>query len=408
MAYKTEIFEELRQLLIDEVDGSEAEDAFIMEVIDELLTEKGKEYALNLKTKEELRKDLFYSIRKLDIIQELIDDPDVNEIMINGYENIFFEKHGKIRRFGKKFGKKERLDDIVQQIAGECNRAVSEQSPIADARLVNGDRVNIVLPPVAVDGPAVTIRRFPDEPITMDDLIERDSITDLAADELKELTAAGYTILVSGGTSTGKTTFLNALSQYIPKEERIVTIEDNVELRLMEHENLVRLEAKKAVSNEAGEITIRDLIKTALRMRPTRIIIGEVRGEETADFLTCLNTGHEGSLGSVHANSPEDVILRIESMVRMANDIPIPVIRSQIAAGIEIIVQLYRDIKGIRRVEKISEVTGADGDMVKMHMLYERDIRERLVKKDELQKTAKRDKYRKYLEERTKTKKDIL
>lgn len=288
MAYKTEIFEELRQLLIDEVDGSEAEDAFIMEVIDELLTEKGKEYALNLKTKEELRKDLFYSVRKLDIIQELIDDPDVNEIMINGYENIFFEKHGKIRRFGKKFGKKERLDDIVQQIAGECNRAVSEQSPIADARLVNGDRVNIVLPPVAVDGPAVTIRRFPDEPITMDDLIERDSITDLAADELKELTAAGYTILVSGGTSTGKTTFLNALSQYIPKEERIVTIEDNVELRLMEHENLVRLEAKKAVSNEAGEITIRDLIKTALRMRPTRIIIGEVRGEETADFLTCL------------------------------------------------------------------------------------------------------------------------
>ncbi len=400
MAYKTEIFEEIRALIIDELDSMANDDETgIIESIDRLVLQKGREYGLRLKTREELRKDLFYSIKRLDIIQELIDDPDVNEIMINGYEDIFYEKHGKFYKFNKKFAARERLDDIVQQIAGECNRAISEQSPIVDARLANGDRVNIVIPPVAVDGPAVTIRRFPNEPITMDDLIKSESITSEAAGDLKLLTASAYTIIVSGGTSTGKTTFLNALSQYIPKEERIVTIEDNVELRLMEHENLVRLEAKNANVEEAREITIRDLIKTALRMRPSRIIIGEVRGAETSDFLTCLNTGHEGSLGSVHANSPKDVVLRLESMVRMGNELPIPVIRSQIASGIEIIVHLYRDIKGKRRVEKIAELTGFDGKEVAMHMLYERNKEGKLVKKDELQNKEKRDKYKSYINE---------
>ena len=390
----TDMFEEMRAQLLERLDNSrEISDEEILEEIDQIVLKSGKKYCLCLKEREEMRKDLFYSIRRLDILQELLDDPQINEIMVNGPENIFYEKKGKMHRFAKKFTHEERLMDIIQIIAGECNRVVNEQSPIVDARLKSGDRVNIVLPPVALDGPILTIRKFPKTPITMEDLIGMESLTRQAAQELELLIAAGYTIIVSGGTSTGKTTFLNALSQYISPQERIITIEDNAELQLIALENLVRLEAKPANLEENREITIRDLIKTALRMRPSRIIIGEVRGAETQDFLNCLNTGHEGSLGSVHANSPEDLVFRLEGMVRMGSDLPIPVIRQQIAAGLEIIVQLYRNIKGKRMVEKIAEVTGFDGKEVSMQILYERNKRGELEKKNELQNQQKKERY---------------
>lgn len=394
MDSRTELFEEMRHLLLESLDADEdAPDEKILEIIDEIVIAKGREHHLGLKEKEEIRKDLFYSVRRLDVIQELVDDLQVNEIMVNGPDNIFYEKQGKIFRYEKKFADEERLYDIVQQIAGDCNRVVNEQSPIVDARLKNGERVNIVLPPVALDGPLLTIRKFPERPITMDDLIRMGSLSEEAARELEELIAAGYTVIVSGGTSTGKTTFLNALSQYIPHDERIITIEDNAELQLLDHENLVRMEAKPANLQESREITIRDLIKTALRMRPSRIIIGEVRGGETADFLTCLNTGHSGSMGSVHANSPADLVLRLETMVRMGMELPVPVIRQQIAAGVEIIVQLYRDIAGKRRVEQVAEITEYDGENIRMHFLYERTVEGELLRAEPLLHSEKRERY---------------
>ncbi len=393
------LFEEMRRDLIFNIDmENDISDKRIMEEIDNIVLGKGREYHLTLKEKKEYRKTLFYSVRKLDILQELAEDPEVNEIMVNGPEKIFFEKNGQIKKYDKTFSSEERLYDIVQQIAGDCNRVINEQSPIVDARLKNGDRVNIVVPPVALDGPILTIRRFPDSPITINDLVRRESLSREAADELKKFTAAGYSIIVSGGTSTGKTTFLNALSEYIPNSERIVTIEDNAELQLQKMENIVRLEAKPANLYESREITIRDLLKTALRMRPNRIIIGEVRGSEAEDFLTALNTGHSGSLGSVHANSPEDLVLRLESMVRMGSELPISVIRQQIAAGIEMIVQLERNVYGKRQVEKISEVVGYNGEKIEMNTLYERGEHGELNKKNELIKTGKLEKYEAYLE----------
>ena len=273
----------------------------------------------------------------------------------------------------KAFSSEERLWDVIQQIAGRCNRVVNEETPILDARLANGARVNAVLPPVSLDGPVLTIRRFPDEPITMVKLVAWGSITQEAADFLKKLVSSGYTILVGGGTSTGKTTFLNVLSACIPREERIVTIEDNAELQLLGLDNVVRLEARAANLEGGREITIRDLLRTALRMRPSRIIIGEVRSGEAGDFLSCLNTGHSGSLGSAHANSVRDMIGRLENMVLMGMNIPIPVIRRQIVSGIEILVHLGRDGNGKRRVEEIAEITGLKGDEVQIRTLFRLD-----------------------------------
>ena len=391
---RSALFEEMRRSLLECLDaGEEKTDQQILETIDGIVLARGKEGRLSLREKEELCKELFDSVRRLDVLQELTEDPEISEIMVNGPRHIFYEKRGVLRKSEKCFASTERLFDIVQQIAGDCNRVVNEQSPIVDARLRNGDRVNIVLPPVALDGPVLTIRRFPEKPITMQRLIDWESVTPEAAEALQKWIAAGYTISVSGGTSSGKTTFLNALSQYIPPDERIVTIEDNAELQILNHENLIRLEAKPANLEESREITIRDLIRTALRMRPSRIIVGEVRGAETADFLTCLNTGHAGSLGSVHANSPEDLALRLETMVRMGMELPIPVIRQQIAAGVEIIVQLTRDITGARKVEKIAEITGYDGQDIQMHLLYEREMSGELVRVGELQHTKKQERY---------------
>lgn len=373
-------FESMRKLLMSRLEErGELTDEEILEIIDELVLSRSREFLLTLKEKEGLRKDLFYSVRKLDVLQELVEDNTVTEIMVNGYRDIFVERDGIIRKWEKSFTSEERLQDVIQQIAGKCNRVVNEQIPIADARLENGSRVNIVLPPVALDGPIMTIRRFPDDPVTMEKLVSWGSITAEGAGFLRNLVRAGYTILVGGGTSTGKTTFLNALSNFIPKEERIVTIEDNAELQIQGIDNLVRLEAKAANLEENREITIRDLIKTALRMRPSRIIIGEVRSGEAGDFLSCLNTGHSGSLGSAHANSVRDMIGRLEMMVLMGMDLPIPVIRRQIASGVEILVHLTRDKSGRRMVEEIAEITEYAEGEIQIQTLYGRNRQSELV-----------------------------
>ncbi|MCF0145059.1 MAG: CpaF family protein [Eubacterium sp.] len=385
----------MRRKLREELDERDAmsEDE-IGHLVDELILSEGTEAHLSLYEKEALRKELMFSVRKLDVLQELVDDPEVNEIMINGYRNIFYEKGGKLHRWEREFPSRERLEDVIQSIAGSCNRIVNEQRPIADARLPdNGARVNIVLYPIALEGPILTIRRFPDDPITMRGLIRNNSLTSEAAEFLRDLTGAAYSILVGGGTSTGKTTFLNALSAYIPKTDRVITIEDNAELQIQGIDNLVRLEARNANLEGTQEITIRDLIKTALRMRPDRLIVGEVRGAEAGDFLIGLNTGHSGSLGTAHANSVRDMISRIEMMVLMGIALPVPVIRRQIAGGVEILVQLTRDADGRRAVDEIAEIDGMQGDDVCIRTIYKRNMAGKLEKKAELKHREKLEKY---------------
>ena len=308
---------------------------------------------------------------KLDILQELVDDPEVTEIMINGTSNIFIEQSGRLFEWEKSFAAKEKVEDVIQQIVSQCNRTVNESSPIVDARLQNGSRVNIVLPPVALNGPIVTIRRFPDEPVHMTDLVSYGSITQEACMFLHKLVIAGYNIFISVGTGSGKTTFLNALSHYIPKDERIITIEDSAELQIQGIPNLVRLETRNSNVEDCKEITIRDLIKSSLRMRPDRIIIGEIRGGEALDLLQCLNTGHDGSFSTGHSNSAKDMVSRLETMVLMGMDLPLPAIRRQIASGIDIIIHLGRLRDKSRRVLQIVEVLGYENGEVALQSLYE-------------------------------------
>ena len=374
---RVKLMEQLRQ-------GAEWSDEEILERIDLLVSETARENRLTVKQREEIRRELFYSVRKLDILQELLDDDRVTEIMVNGYQNIFVEREGKKSRWEKSFVSKEKLEDVVQQIAGKCNRVINENSPIVDARLENGSRVNAVIYPVALDGPILTIRRFPEHGITMEDLIAKESITREAATFLEQMVKAGYSILIGGGTSSGKTTFLNALSAYIPKGERIITIEDNAELQIQGVENLVRLEAKEANLESGTEITIRDLIRAALRMRPNRVIIGEVRGAETFELLSALNTGHAGSLSTAHANSVKDMISRLETMVLMGVQLPLEAIRRQIASGIEILVHLGRGEDGSRRVEEIAEITGMEEDEIKTVSLFRREYGKGLQRTGEL------------------------
>ena len=288
----------------------EMEEAEVKNLIAECLTEYGRQEFLTLKEKEKLGKELFYAIRKLDILQEILEDTEITEIMINGPDHIFIEKKGRLYAWENCFSSQEKLEDIIQQIASKCNRVINEASPIVDARLEDGSRVNAVLPPVVLDGPVLTIRRFPGEPVDMERLIQLGSLPREAAFWLKLLVQAGYNIFISGGTGSGKTTFLNALSEYIPREERIITIEDSAELQIRDAPNLIRMETRNANGEGCREITIRDLIRTSLRMRPDRLIVGEVRGGEALDLLQCLNTGHDGSLSTGHANSARDMLSR--------------------------------------------------------------------------------------------------
>lgn len=328
--------------------------------------------AFPVKKKLELRRDIFNTVKRLDILQNLIDDDSVTEIMVNGYRDIFFERDGKIEKYDKEFESREMLLDVVQRIAARSNKIVNEALAIVDTRLDDGSRVNIVMNPIAIEGPAVTIRKFYDNPLTMERLIALGAVTQEAAQFLKGLVTARYNIFISGGTGSGKTTFLNALSNYIPKNERIITIEDSAELKLMGVDNLVRLEARNANMEGKNEVTIRDMIRASLRMRPDRIIVGEVRGGEALDMLQAMGTGHDGSLSTGHANGAEEMMLRLETMVLMAVDMPIDAVRNQIVAGIDIVVHLGRMRDGSRKVIKIAEIKGRDAKgNIRLNTLYE-------------------------------------
>ncbi len=362
----------------------ELTDGQILEAIDDLILNHAGSECPSLREKISLRQELFFSVRKLDVLQELIDDNTVTEIMVNGPDAIFVEKAGRLTRWSKTFSSREKLEDVIQQIVGKCNRVVNESSPIVDARLDNGSRVNVVIAPVALNGPILTIRRFPDNPITMEKLISIGSITQECADFLSLLVRARYSILIGGGTGSGKTTFLGALADYIPSDERIITIEDNAELRLKGIPNLVSLEAKMANLNGSVEVTIRDLIKSALRMRPDRLIVGECRGGEAVDMLLALNTGHDGSLSTAHANSSKDMLSRLETMVLMGIELPLEAIRRQIASGVDILIHLGRLRDRSRKVLEISEVTGFASGEVQTHPLYLWEEGKGLVRKETL------------------------
>ena len=373
-----EIFRKLRKMLMEKLDVyRELTDQEILETIDELIVNTLRESGVSLKEKVQLRQELFYSVRKLDVLQELIEDETVTEIMVNGPDAIFVERKGKLTRWQKSFTDQEKLEDVIQQIVGKCNRIVNESSPIVDARLENGSRVNVVAAPVALNGPILTIRRFPDKPITMERLIELGSITPECARFLEKLVEARYSIVIGGGTGCGKTTFLGALSEYIPKDERIITIEDNAELKIQGIDNLVRLEARPASVNGAPPVSIRDLIRTALRMRPSRIIVGEVRGGEAMDMLQALNTGHEGSLGT---NSCRDMLARLEIMTLMAElDLPLAAVRRQIASGVDILIHLGRMRDKSRKLLEVSEVCGYEDGEIKIQPLYQWQEKKGLV-----------------------------
>lgn len=347
-------------------------DEELTELIHDVLQEEVQENYIPLQEQIALSRQLYHSFRKLDILQELIEDDSITEIMINGTEDIFLERNGSVFKSEKRFLSQSKLEDVIQQIVAGTNRYVNELSPIVDARLEDGSRVNVVLKPVALNGPIMTIRKFPKEKVTIEQLIEWNSISEEAAAFLEMLVRAKYNIFVSGGTGAGKTTFLNALSDFVPKEERIITIEDNAELQIKGVENLVRLEARNANLEGEGAVTIRDLIKSALRMRPDRIIVGEVRGEETVDMISsAMLNGHSGSMSTGHANNPADMLHRLETMMMMGIALPLTAIQRQIASALDIIIHLGRLRDKSRRVMEIAEVAGYENGRIQLRTLYE-------------------------------------
>ena len=365
------IKQEMRERVREKMDyGRDYGDEEVEELIDEELLESPATYRLTLEQRMRLKKELFDSMRRLDVLQFFVDDPGITEIMINGKDHIFVERGGKLSQLEMTFDSKESLEGVIQKIVAGCNRVVNDASPIVDARLPDGARVNVVMDPVAINGPIVTIRRFPQKPITMEQLLAFGSITKEAAEFLERLVKARYNIFVSGGTGSGKTTFLNALSCFVQKDERIITIEDSAELQLMGVSNLVRLETRNANTSGCREIGIRDLIRASLRMRPDRIIVGEVRGAEALDMLQCLNTGHDGSMSTGHANSAKDMLVRLENMVLMGMELPLAAIRQQIASGIDLIVHLGRLRDKTRKVLEISEVLGYRNGEVELATLF--------------------------------------
>ena len=349
----------------------------VCELIDTEILREGKRRHLELSSMTILRKNIYHAIRELGKLQELLEDPEITEIMVNGTEPVFVEKKGRLSQIPVRFETEEKLCHVIWQIAAGCNRTVNEARPIMDGRLKDGSRVNVVLPPVALNGPLLTIRRFPEKPITMEQLIRFSSISREAAEFLASLVKAGYNILVSGGTGSGKTTALNALSAFIPPEERVITIEDSAELQLQGLPNLVRLETRVASVEGCQEITIRDLIRTSLRMRPSRLIVGEVRGKEAIDMLQSVNVGHCG-MTTIHANSIRDVVSRLETLVLMGMEIPIPAVRRQISAGFDLMVHLGRLRDGTRRVLEIAEPIPFTEGEIQFRSLYRfREMAER-------------------------------
>ncbi len=329
---------------------------------------------VNYMTASEMKqvvKRVYHSFRGLDVLQPLVDDPTVTEIMINGPHEIFIERKGRMIQSDIQFESNEKLEDVIQAIVGQVNRVVNESTPIVDARLADGSRVHVVLPPIALKGATVTIRKFPERPMTMDDLVAWGAIPEEAASMLKQLIKAKYNIFISGGTGSGKTTFLNALSQYIPPDERVITIEDAAELQIVTVPNLVSLETRNANTEGKGAIPIRDLIRASLRMRPNRIVVGEVRGAEALDMLQAMNTGHDGSLSTGHANGARDMMSRLETMVLSGANLPLPVVRQQIASALDIVVHLARIRDGSRKVIEIAEVKGMEGGEIELSPLFQ-------------------------------------
>ena len=393
-------FKELHGRLMELLDtGRDISDREIYEQIDRLLLRKGDGAHRSLRRRDALRTELFNSVRKLDLLQELVDNDQVTEVMVNGLDGIFIERSGRVEKWEKGFASQEKIEDLVQTIAGRSNRIVNATVPIVDARLENGARVNMVLPPVAINGPIITIRQFPKRPITRQQLVAWGAVTEEAVQFLRRLVIAGYNIFISGGTGSGKTTFLNALSDFIPKDERIITIEDNAELQIQGVSNLVRLEARRENTQGEHAITIRDLIRARLRMRPDRVIVGEVRGEETIDMIQAMNNGHDGSLSTGHGNSPRDMLARLETMVLMGIELPVSAVRRQIASGLDIMVHLGRMRDKSRKVLEIIEIIGYryETEEILTHTLFEFEEGRRrsdklegsLVKKGELQQRKK-------------------
>ena len=362
-----QVKQEIKKELLLDLEEKQVSDSHLYQEIDSALLSRKD---LALREKLYLRSAVFDSFRRLDLLSELLDDGTVSEIMINGPKEIFVERKGRMERWQGSFQSEEQLADLIQQIVSRINRAVNTKSPIVDARLEDGSRVHVVLPPIALKGPTVTIRKFP-EPITMKKLIQLESLTEEASQFLQTLVRSSYNIFISGGTNSGKTTFLNALSQYIPKEERIITIEDSAELQIQSVENLVSLETRNANAEGEGAVSISDLIKASLRMSPNRIIVGEVRGKECLDMLNAMNTGHDGSISTGHANSSTDMLKRMETMVLSGADLPLPSIRNMIASAIEIMVHLGRTKDHKRRVLEISEVMGIENGEIKLNKLYQ-------------------------------------
>ena len=363
--------ETIREKVISTIDMTrEPQEKELHEIIDRIMEEELKEKYLTIKERIKIHKEVFNSIKGLGILEDLLEMDEVTEIMINGRNHIFIEKAGRIIPYDDSIESEERLQDIIQQIVAKTNRRVNESNPIVDTRLEDGSRVNVVLPPVALDGAVITIRKFAKEKITINQLIKWGTLTREVSDLLEKLVVAGYNIFVSGGTGSGKTTFLNVLSNFIPNDQRVVTIEDSAELQLKSVDNIVRLEARQANSQGENEITIRDLIKTSLRMRPDRIIVGEVRGAEALDLVQSLNTGHDGSMSTGHGNSPKDMLARLETMVLMGADIPLNAIRSQLAAGIDIMVHLARMPDKTRKVIEINEIQEFKDNQIILNKLY--------------------------------------
>ena len=361
------IKQEIKKELLSDLEEKQMSDSHLYHEIDNTLLHRRD---IGLKEKLYLRSAVFDSFRRLDLLSELLDDKNVTEIMINSPNEIFIEKKGKMERWNRSFQSDEQLYDLIQQIVSRINRAVNTKSPIVDARLEDGSRVHVVLPPIALKGPTLTIRKFP-EPITIQKLIQLGSLTEEAAAFLESLVQASYNIFISGGTNSGKTTFLNALSQYIPKTERIITIEDSAELQIQGVNNLVSLETRNANAEGEGAVTISDLIKASLRMSPNRIIVGEVRGKECLDMLNAMNTGHDGSISTGHGNTAHDMLRRMEAMVLQGAELPLSSIRNMIASAIEIMVHLGRSKDHKRRVMEISEVIGVENGEIQLKKLYQ-------------------------------------
>lgn len=345
-------------------------DSELSQMISDAVFQSSRRSYLDISEKRQLADTVFNSMRRLDRLQPIIEDKSITEIMINGYDKIFIEKAGRIHKLDLAFEDNEKLEDVIQTLVSKTNRAVNEASPIVDFSMPDGSRVNIVLKPIALNGPIMTIRKFPEKPLTMEQLIDMGSISREAADDLNCLVRAKYNIFICGGTGSGKTTFLNALSNSIPSDERIITIEDSAELQINSIENIVRLETRNSNTEGKGRITIRDLIKASLRMRPERIIVGEVRGEEALDMLQAMNTGHDGSLSTGHANSAADMLKRLETMVLSAAPLPLEAIRQQIASAIDIIIHLSRMRDKTRRVMEISEISGYCNGQIILNPLY--------------------------------------